>query len=104
MYAVVESCGSQMRVASGDSVVVDMNMGDVGGEVVFDKVLMLSDDGKTVVGKPYVSGASVKAEIVKTGKSRKVLVFRSQPKKADNKLRGHRQDITTLKIKEIIGG
>lgn len=104
MYAVVETCGSQMRVTSGDNVVVDMNMGEVGGEVVLDKVLMLSGDGKTVVGKPYVAGASVKAEIIKTGKSKKVLVFRTQPKKADNKLRGHRQDFTKLKIKEIIGG
>ncbi|MFZ6007417.1 MAG: 50S ribosomal protein L21, partial [Nitrospirota bacterium] len=61
----------------------------------------VSKDDKIVCGKPYVEGASVKAEIVEAGKMPKVLVFGPRPKKAHRKLRGHRQQYTTLKIKEI---
>lgn len=104
MYAVVEAAGKQMRVAPGDRVVIEARMGEAETEIVMDKVLMISGDGKTVVGKPYIAGASVKADIVSTGKTRKVLVFRHRAKKAINKLRGHRQDSTTLQIKEVIGG
>lgn len=104
MYAIVEAGGSQIRVAAGDTVRVERMSGDVNSEVVMDKVLMIAGEGKTVVGKPYVDGAKVKAEIIGNGRMDKVLVLRTTPKKAHNKVRGHRQHYTTLKIKEIIGG
>lgn len=104
MYAVIETGGEQIRVSAGDKVQVDRISGEVNAEVIFDKVLVLSSDGKISVGKPYIAGASVKAEILGESKARKVLVLRVAPKKAHNKLRGHRQIYTTLQIKEIIGG
>ncbi len=103
MYAVVESGGSQIRVSAGDTVQVDKINGEMNAEVVMDKVLMISKDDKTVWGDPYIKGASVKAEIVGAVKADKVLVLRTTPKKAHNKVVGHRQQYTTLKIKEIIG-
>ncbi len=104
MYAIIEAGGKQIRVASGDEVVFDSLAGDVNTDVIIEKVLMISKDDKTIFGKPYIQGAQVKAEIIKTGKMPKVLVFKHVPKKAHEKLRGHRQTYATLKIKEIIGG
>ncbi|MEW5744092.1 MAG: 50S ribosomal protein L21 [Nitrospirota bacterium] len=104
MYAIVVAGGEQIRVAAGDTVKVDRINGDVNTEVVLDKVLMISGEGKTVTGRPYIEGARVKAEIVGAGRTDKILVLRTTPKKAHNKVRGHRQHYTTLKIKEIIGG
>lgn len=101
MYAIVQTGGEQIKVSAGDKVCVEKINGDVNSEIVLDKVLMVSKDDKMVFGKPYVQGASVKAEIVEAGRMPKVLVFGPRPKKAHRKLRGHRQQYTTLKIKEI---
>ncbi|MEW6740700.1 MAG: 50S ribosomal protein L21 [Nitrospirota bacterium] len=101
MYAIIQTGGEQVRVTAGDKVCVEKIKGDINSEVILDKVLIVSKDDKIVCGKPYVEGASVKAEIVEAGKMPKVLVFGPRPKKAHRKLRGHRQQYTTLKIKEI---
>ncbi|MBZ0157173.1 MAG: 50S ribosomal protein L21 [Alphaproteobacteria bacterium] len=104
MYAVVEAGGEQIRVSAGDTVRLEKMTGEMNSEVVMDKVLMISDEGKTVWGKPYITGASVKAEVVGEGKGEKILVLKTTPKKAHNKTKGHRQKYVTLKIKEIVGG
>ncbi len=101
MYAIIETGGEQIRVSEGDKVCVDKIKGDINSEIALDKVLMVSKNDKIVCGKPYVQGASVKAEIVEAGKMPKVLVFGPRPKKAHRKLKGHRQQYTKLKIKEI---
>ncbi|BCB96124.1 50S ribosomal protein L21 [Dissulfurispira thermophila] len=102
MYAIIQAGGEQVRVSAGDKICVEKIKGDVQSEVLLDKVLVVSKDDKIVFGRPYVNGASVKAEIVETGRMPKVLVFGPRPKKAHRKLKGHRQQYTTLKIKEII--
>jgi len=104
MYAIIETGGEQLRVSAGDVVSVEKLDGEANAEITLDKVLMIEKDGKAVFGRPYVQGASVKAEIVQTSKADKVLVLKHQPKKATKKIAGHRQYFTTLKIKEIIGG
>ena len=81
MYAVIETGGKQYRVSTGDTIFVeklDVNEGD---EVVFDRVLLVSQDGKIQVGKPYVEGAKVVAKAVKQGKQKKIIVFKYKPKK-----------------------
>jgi large subunit ribosomal protein L21 len=104
MYAIIETGGEQLRVTTGDVVSVEKVSGDVNTEITLDKVLMIENDGKAVFGRPYVQGATVKAEIVETSREPKVLVMKHQSKKALKKLTGHRQYFTKLKIKEIIGG
>ena len=104
MYAIIEAGGEQLRVKAGDVVSVEKIDGDANTEITLDKVLMIENDGKAVFGKPYVQGATVKAEIVTTSRSKKVIVMKHQSKKANKKVTGHRQFFTTLKIKEIIGG
>jgi large subunit ribosomal protein L21 len=104
MYAIIETGGEQLRVSAGDVVSVEKVDGDANAEITLDKVLMIEKDGTTVFGRPYIKGVTVKAEIVQTGRTPKVLVMKHQSKKATKKVTGHRQYFTTLKIKEIIGG
>ncbi len=103
MYAMIETGGKQYRVEAGASIKVEKLQAEEGSEVKLEKVLAVVKEGQTVVGKPYVEGASVSAEVVGSGKNKKVLVFKQKPRKNHRKLRGHRQEYTELKIKEIQG-
>lgn len=101
MYAVIETGGKQYRVSTGDTIFVeklDVNEGD---EVVFDRVLLVSQDGKIQVGKPYVEGAKVVAKAVKQGKQKKIIVFKYKPKKGYRRKNGHRQPYTKVQIEKI---
>lgn len=102
MYAIIQTGGEQVRVSVGDKICVEKIKGNFQSEIMLDKVLMVAKEDKIVYGRPYVEGASVKAEIIEIGRMPKVLVFGPRPKKAHRKLKGHRQPYMTLKIKEII--
>lgn len=104
MYAIVDAMGQQIKVSAGDKICVQKIEGDLNSEVVLDKVLLLSKDDKIIVGKPYIDGAKVTADLVETKRGDKILVYGPRPKKARRRLRGHRQFYSVLKIKEIIGG
>lgn len=104
MYAVIENGGQQHRVAPGDVIKVHLTGSESGSEINLDKVLMVSKDDGTVIGKPYVSGASVKAEVQGDMRDRKVIVYKQKPRKGYRKLNGHRQGYTVLKIKDIVIG
>jgi len=103
MYAMIETGGKQYRVEAGASIQVEKLQAEEGAEVKLDKVLAVVKDGETVVGKPYVEGASVSAEVVGEGKHKKVIVFKQKPRKGYRRFKGHRQEFTTLKIKDIQG-
>jgi len=104
MYAIVEAGGKQYKVSSGDTVKVDMISSEQGAVLDLQKVLVIVDGSNTVVGTPYVKGAEIKAEVLGTGKAKKVLVYKKRPRRVYEKLNGHRQPFTTLKIKEISFG
>ena len=104
MYAIVETGGRQYKVSSGDVIKVDKLASEPGAVVDLGKVLAVMDGSKTVLGTPYVKGAEVKAEVVGSGKDEKVLVYKKRPRRVYEKLRGHRQPFTTLKIKEVSFG
>ncbi|MEJ2182818.1 MAG: 50S ribosomal protein L21 [Nitrospirota bacterium] len=103
MYAVIETGGKQYRVASGESVKVEKLDAEPGSEVRLEKVLAVVKKDGPVFGTPYVQNASVRAEVLGTAKQRKVLVFKQKTRKGHRKLRGHRQALTTLRIKDIEG-
>lgn len=105
MYAIVETGGHQFRVSPDMTIKVEKLEAEKAQEITIDKVLAISkDNGEVILGRPYVEGASVKAEVIDTKKDKKILVFKKIPRKYHKKLRGHRQLYTVLKIKEIIGG
>lgn len=103
MYAIIQTGGKQYRVAPGDVLRVEKLPGERGDEVNLNQVLLVSDDGGEVrVGAPLVENASVKGQIVRQGKEKKILVFKKKRRKGHRRRQGHRQFFTAVQIQEII--
>lgn len=101
MYAVVATGGKQYKVQAGDILRVEKVAGDVGAQVSFDKVLMVSDGETVSLGQPTIENAVVRAQIVEQGKNKKILVFKYRRRKHSRKKQGHRQPYTAVKIESI---
>lgn len=99
MYAIIETGGKQYRVSEGDVLKVDK----IGSQksVTFKNVVMIADGENVSCGNPFLPSAKVSAEVLGTAKEKKVLVFKLKPRKNHRKLRGHRQQLTSVKIKKI---
>ncbi|MFA7061132.1 MAG: 50S ribosomal protein L21 [Pedobacter sp.] len=100
MYAVIKTGGKQYKVSEGEFLKVEKLEGEVGDSIEFAEVLMVGGEN-TVVGAPFVAGATVTAKIAVQGKDKKILVFKSKKRKDSRKLRGHRQFRTVLMIEKI---
>ena len=100
MYAVIETGGKQYKVENGDVIYVEKLNAEDGATVEF-KVVALSDDNGLKVGTPYVEGAVVTGEVVKSGKAKKITVLTYKPKKGEKRKMGHRQPYTKIEIKSI---
>ena len=101
MYAIIESCGKQYKVAEGDVVFFEKLETEVGKKVSFDKVVLVSDDGKVQVGNPYVKCVKVEGKVVSHGKAKKIIVFKMKAKKNERTKQGHRQPYTKVEITGI---
>ncbi len=101
MYAVIKTGGKQYRVKEGDIIKLETLPGDVGSEVDFSEVLMLADGDKITCGAPFVSKASVKAEVLEHGRHKKVKIIKFRRRKHHMKQMGHRQNYTQVKITAI---
>lgn len=101
MYAIIVTGGKQVKVAVGDEIFVEKLDAEVGNEVIFDKVLLVCDK-KAKVGKPFVAGYVVKAEVEKQDKAKKVIVFKYRSKDNYRRKNGHRQPYTKVKITAIV--
>jgi large subunit ribosomal protein L21 len=101
MYAVIETGGKQYRVTPGQTVEVELLPADPGATVTLDRVLMISADGRTLVGQPTVTGAHVVGTVAREGRGKKIIVFRYKSKKRYRRKTGHRQDYTYLTITDI---
>lgn len=101
MYAVIATGGKQYRVEEGQVINLEKLDGDVGNAVNFDKILMIVDDNKVNVGKPYIEGAIVSAEVLDHGRDKKVTILKFRRRKHHMKRQGHRQSYTQVKITSI---
>ncbi len=101
MYAVIKTGGKQYRVIQGETLKIETVAGDVGGAIVLDQVLLVGNGDKLSVGKPLLSGASVKATIVAHGRHDKVSIFKMRRRKHYQKHQGHRQNYTEIRIDGI---
>lgn len=101
MYAVIKTGGKQHRVSEGDVVVVEKIAGAKGDAIVFDQVLMVGNEGDIRIGRPTVDGATVTGEILSQTKASKLVVFKTKKRKGYMKKNGHRQQLTSMKIREI---
>lgn len=103
MYAIIETGGKQYKVQEGDAIRVEKLDTTEGEAIKFEKVLLISDDGKLNVGKPYVEGALVEGIVESQGKEKKIIVFKFKRKEDYRRKQGHRQPYTQVKIEKIVG-
>ncbi|MGD9785348.1 MAG: 50S ribosomal protein L21 [Hyphomicrobiaceae bacterium] len=103
MYAVIKTGGKQYRVAKDDVITIERLAGDAGANLEFTEVLMVGDGAGVKVGAPLVSGAKVVAELVEQTRGPKVVAFKKRRRKNSRRKRGHRQDLTKVRITSIIG-
>ncbi len=101
MYAVIKTGGKQHRVSEGESIHIEKIQGNKGDEVIFSEVLMVADEGNIRVGTPLLEGVQVVGEIIAQTKGSKITVFRMKRRKGYHKKTGHRQQLTSMKIKKI---
>ena len=104
MFAVIKTGGKQYRVQKGDVLEIEKLDVETGKTVTFDEVLLVESDGKTSIGTPLVKNATVKAEVVDTFKDKKVLVFKKKRRKQYRRTKGHRQEMTRIRIESILLG
>jgi large subunit ribosomal protein L21 len=101
MYAIIETGGKQYKVSEGDTLFVEKLDVEEGTSYTFDKVLAVADGENVTIGAPVVDGASVTANVVKNGKTKKIYVFKMKRKKNYRRKKGHRQPFTKVVIEKI---
>ena len=101
MYAIIESCGKQYKVAKGDVVFFEKLDAEVDKKFTFDKVVLVADDEKIQIGNPYVKGVKVEGKVISHGKGKKIIVYKMKPKKNYRRKQGHRQPYTKIEITDI---
>ncbi|OFW80521.1 MAG: 50S ribosomal protein L21 [Alphaproteobacteria bacterium RIFCSPLOWO2_01_FULL_40_26] len=102
MFAIVETGGKQYRVSPNEKIIVEKLNGEAGSKIILNRVLLVkSNQDQISFGEPMVKGAEVEAEIVKTFKNDKVLIFKKRRRKSSRRKKGHRQQQTLLKILSI---
>ena len=100
-YAIIETGGKQYRVKEGDEIFIEKLDAEDDEKVKFDKVLAIFSEEDPKIGVPYVKGASVTAKVVKSGKSKKIIVYKMHRRKGYRRKQGHRQPYTKVKIGKI---
>jgi large subunit ribosomal protein L21 len=101
MYAVVETGGKQHRVEVGTELEVDLMEVEPGQEITLDRVLLVSDGDETAIGRPVVADAAVSAKVVRQARGEKVISFKYRPKARRRVKKGHRQELTILRITDV---
>jgi large subunit ribosomal protein L21 len=98
MYAVIQTGGKQYRVSAGEKLKIERVAGDIGQEIVLDRVLLVADGDALKMGAPLVAGARVKAKVLTHGRGEKVRIFKLNRRKHYRRTQGHRQNYTEIEI------
>ena len=101
MYAVIETGGKQYRVEVGTELEVDLLDVEPGQSVTIDRVLLVADGDESAIGQPTVADAAVSAEVVRRARGEKLISFKYRPKARSRVKKGHRQDLTILRITDV---
>lgn len=104
MFAVIKTGGKQYKVAADDVLTIDRLPGEAGETILFSEVLLVQNGASVDVGAPLVSGASVAALLVEQARGPKVISFKKRRRQNSRRKRGHRQDLTIVKITDILLG
>ena len=101
MYAVIETGGKQYRVEVGTELEVELLEAAPGDSITIDRVLLVADGDESAIGRPVVADAAVEAEVVRRDRGDKVISFKYRPKARSRVKRGHRQELTVLRITDV---
>ena len=101
MKAIIETGGKQLTVSEGDVIYIEKVDAQEGETVTFDTVLAIIDGGDVTCGNPAITGAKVTGKLIKSGRQRKVIVYKMHPKKGYRRKQGHRQPYSKVQI-EIV--
>ena len=102
MYAVLKTGGKQYKVSQNDVIIVERLNGESGSKINLDKVLMIGEGENTTVGTPTIDGALVAAEVLEHKRGDKITVFKKKRRKNYRRTMGHRQELTVLRITDIL--
>jgi large subunit ribosomal protein L21 len=102
MYAIVEIGGKQFKIKENDKIYVPLLDKEVGSDITFDKVLLLSNEDNISVGSPFISEASIEAKVLNHIKDDKVMVFKKKRRKSYRVFKGHRQQYTQIQVSKIL--
>ena len=104
MYAVIKTGGKQYRVAPDEKIQIEKLIGKAGDQVEFTSVLMVSNGASVDIGAPFVTGATVVGEIASQDRGPHIIIFKKRRRKHYRRKNGHRQDLTSVTIREILLG
>jgi large subunit ribosomal protein L21 len=102
MYAVIETGGKQYRVEVGTELEIELLEAAPGDAVAFDRVLLVADGDAASIGRPVVASASVSAEIIRRDRGEKLISFKYRPKARRRVKKGHRQELSVVRISDIV--
>ena len=102
MYAVIETGGKQYRVEVGTELEVELLEVNPGDAITLDRVLLVADGDTSAIGRPIVPNASVAAEVLRQARGEKLINFKYGPKTRRRVKKGHRQELTVLRISDIV--
>ena len=103
-FAVIKTGGKQYKVAANDVVKIEKIAGEPGDVVTFDQVLMVGEGDDVTVGAPLIEGALVAAQFLGTKKQRTVIILKKERRQHYDRRNGHRQQLSTVRITEILTG
>ena len=101
MFAVIKTGGKQYKVQKDDTILVEKLDGEDGDKITLDQVLMVVDGKKASVGEPMVKGASVEAQLIEQTRGPKITIFKKKRRQNYRRKKGHRQDLSKIKITNI---
>jgi len=100
-HAIFETGGKQYRVKEGDEIYIEKLDAEEDSKVKFDKVLAILNEDDPKIGVPYIKGATITAKVLKSGKAKKIIVYKMKRRKGYHRKQGHRQPYTKLIIEKI---
>ena len=100
-HAIFETGGKQYRVKEGDEIFIEKLDAEENAKVKFDKVLAILSESDPKIGSPYIKGATVTAKVLKSGKTKKIIVYKMKRRKGYHRKQGHRQPYTKVVIEKI---
>lgn len=102
MYAVIETGGKQYRVEVGTELEIELLEAGAGETIAFDRILLVADGDAASIGRPVVENASVSAEVLRRDRGEKLISFKYRPKARSRVKKGHRQELTIVRISDIV--